>query len=76
LEQRDKKRKLHPVAFYSLKLKGLELNYIIHDKEFITIIEAFKEWKHYLIGTKHKIKVYTDYKNLIIFTIIKELNKR
>jgi hypothetical protein len=76
LEQRDKEEKLHPVAFYSLKLKRLELNYAIHDKELITIIEAFKEWKHYLMGTKYKIKVYTNHKNLITFTITKELNKR
>jgi hypothetical protein len=28
------------------------------------------------MGMKYKIKVYIDYKNLIIFTITKELNKR
>jgi hypothetical protein len=76
LGQRDKKRKLHPVAFYSLKLKGPELNYAIYDKEFIAIIEAFKKWKHYLMGTKHKIKVYIDHKNFTIFTTTKELNKK
>ena len=76
LGQRDKEGKLHPVAFYSLKLKGPELNYAIHDKELMAIIEAFKEWKHYLMGTKHKIKVYTDHKNLTTFTTTKELNKR
>jgi hypothetical protein len=76
LGQRDKEGKLHPVAFYSLKLKGPELNYAIYDKELMVIIEVFKEWKYYLIGIKHKIKVYTDYKNLTTFTIMKELNKR
>jgi hypothetical protein len=76
LGQWDKEGKLHPVAFYFLKLKGPELNYVIYDKELIVIIEAFKEWKHYLMGTKYKIKVYTDYKNLTTFTTTKELNKR
>jgi hypothetical protein len=76
LGQRDKEGKLHPVAFYSLKLKGPKLNYTIYNKEFIAIIKAFKEWKHYLIETKYKIKIYTDHKNLTTFTIMKELNKR
>jgi hypothetical protein len=76
LEQRDKEGKLHPVAFYFLKLKGPELNYVIYDKKLIIIIEAFKEWKHYLMRTKHKIKVYMDYKNFTTFIITKELNKR
>ena len=43
LGQRDKEGKLHLVAFYSLKLKGPELNYIIYDKELIAIIKVFKE---------------------------------
>lgn len=76
LGQQDKEGRLHPVAFYSKKLYRLELNYSIHDKELMAIIEAFKEWKHYLSGTTHEVKVYTDHKNLISFTTTKELNKR
>ncbi len=41
----------------------------------MAIIEAFRKWKHYLIGTKHPIKVYTDHKNLTNFTTTKALNK-
>jgi len=76
LGQRDDEGRLHPVAFYSQKLHGPQLNYQIHDKELMAIIEAFKEWKHYLSGTTHKVKVYTDHKNLTSFTSTKELNKR
>lgn len=76
LGQRDEKGRLHPVAFYSKKLNGPELNYQIHDKELMAIIEAVREWKHYLTGTKHPVKVYTDHKNLTNFTITKALNKR
>ena len=76
LSQRDAEGLLHPVAFFSKKLNGPELNYQIHDKELIAIIEAFKEWKHYLSGTTHQVKVYTDHKNLTYFTTTKELNKR
>jgi transposase InsO family protein len=76
LGQRDEQGRLHPVAFYSKKLHGPELNYAIHDKELMAIIEAFKEWKHYLSGAAHKVKVYTDHKNLTSFTTTKDLNKR
>ena len=76
LGQRDDEGRLHPVAFYSKKLHGPELNYPIHDKELMAIIEAFKEWKHYLSGTEATVKVYTDHKNLTSFTTTKELNKR
>ena len=76
LGQRDDEGRLHPVAFFSKKLHGPELNYPIHDKELMAIIEAFKEWKHYLSGTEATVKVYTDHKNLTSFTTTKELNKR
>jgi hypothetical protein len=76
LGQKDLERQIHPVAFYSKKFNGLELNYPIHNKELIAVIEGFKEWKHYFSRTTYKIKVYTDYKNLTAFITTKELNKR
>ncbi|CAJ2508954.1 Uu.00g139800.m01.CDS01 [Anthostomella pinea] len=76
LGQRDENGKLHPVAFFSKKLYGPELNYQIHDKELIAVIEAFKEWKPYLSGTKKPVKVYSDHKNLTHFITTKELNKQ
>ena len=33
-----------PVAFYSCTLTVPELNYNTHDKELLTIFEAFKTW--------------------------------
>ncbi|TQV90159.1 pol protein [Cordyceps javanica] len=76
LGQRDNEGRLHPVAFFSQKLYGPELNYGIYDKELMAIIQCFKEWRHYLVGAKHKIKVYTDHKNLTSFLTTKDLNKR
>ncbi|TPX16414.1 uncharacterized protein E0L32_012424 [Thyridium curvatum] len=76
LGQRDDDGKLHPVAYFSKKLHGPELNYQIHDKELMAIIECFKEWRPYLSGTQHPITVFTDHKNLTYFTTSKELNKR
>jgi transposase InsO family protein len=74
--QRDDSGKLHPIAFYSHKLHGAELNYPIYDKEFLAIFNCFKEFRHYLMGSKHQIKVYTDHKNIVHFTTTQELNRR
>ena len=74
--QKDTEGKLRPVAFYSKKLHGAELNYPIYDKEFLAIIQAFKEFRHYLTGSKHKVKVYTDHKNIAYFATTQELSKR
>nr|XP_036576341.1 reverse transcriptase domain protein [Colletotrichum truncatum]KAF6783066.1 reverse transcriptase domain protein [Colletotrichum truncatum] len=76
LGQRDENGVLHPCGFFLRKFQGPELNYQIHDKELIAIIDAFKEWRPQLSGTKYEVKVYTDHKNLAHFTTSKELNKR
>ena len=41
LGQRDANGRIHPVAFFSKKLSGAALNYQVHDKELMAIIEAF-----------------------------------
>jgi RNase H-like domain found in reverse transcriptase len=54
----------------------MELNYEIHDKELLAIVEAFREWRVYLEESKYLMKVYIDHKNLLYFTITKVLNRR
>ena len=51
-----------------------ELNYPIYNKEFLAIFNYFKEFRYYLKGNKHQVKVYIDHKNIIHFTTIQELN--
>ena len=68
--------KLRPVAFYSRKLSPAGLNYEIHDKELLAIVECFKQWRVYLEGSKYQVKVYTDHKNLTYFASIQTLNRR
>ena len=65
LSQRDDNNRLHPVAYYSRSLSNAEINYSITDKELLSIKEAFSTWRHLLLGAKHKIKVYTDHRNLL-----------
>ena len=69
-------KRLHPVAFHSRKLSNAERNYEINDKELLAILKAFKEWPHYLVGTKDPIKVYTDHQNLQNFLTTKVWNQR
>ena len=69
-------KKVHPVAFYSRKLTAAERNYEIYDKELLAIKEAFAEWRHYLAGANHQIRVYSDHKNLEYFLASRQLNRR
>ncbi|RYP53614.1 hypothetical protein DL770_010985 [Monosporascus sp. CRB-9-2] len=64
---RDDQGNLHPIAFYSYKLHGAELNYPIYDKEFLAIVNAFKEFRHYLRGSMHQIKSEDNYATQNIF---------
>ena len=52
------------------------MNYEVHDKELLAIVEAFKQWRVYLEGSKYQVKVYSDHKNLLYFTTTKVLNRR
>ena len=61
IQQLRQNKKIHPVTFYSKKIFPAEMNYDIYDKELLTVITAFQEWKVYLKGVKYQIKVFTDY---------------
>ena len=76
ISQSDDKKRLHLIAFHSKKLTNAELNYEIHDKKLLTIINSFKQWRMFLKESKHQIQVYINYKNLLYFTITKILNRR
>ena len=69
-------RRLHPVAFHCRKLNSAERNYEIHDKELLTIMVAFKDWKRYLWGEEEPVTIYTDHQNLQSFLTKKVWNKR
>ena len=51
-----------PLTFYSRKLRGTQLNYTVTKKELLGVVETLKEFRCILLG--HKIKVFTDHKNL------------
>ena len=72
----DLGKRLHPVALHSRKLNDAERNFKIHDKELLAILEAFREWKHYLLGADEPVTVYTDHQNLQYFLPTKVWNLR
>ena len=41
--------------------------YETHDAELLAIIEAFKNWHHYLERYQYKFLVLTDHNNLCLF---------
>jgi len=68
--------RLHPIAFHSRKFTPAEINYEIHDKELLAIVDAFKHWRRYCEGAIHQVEVYSDHQNLEFFTTTKVLNRR
>ena len=57
------------------KLSFAEQNYNIYDKKLLMIITALKTWKIY-VKEMINLEIYINYKNLIEFTITKQLNQK
>jgi len=54
----------------------VEINFEIHDKELLAIVDAFKHWRRYCEGATHQVQVFSDHHNLEYFTTTKVLNRR
>jgi len=76
LSQRDEENRLHPIAFHSRKFTPAEINYKIHDKELLAIVDAFKQRRRYCEGATRQVQVFSDHQNLEYFTTTKVLNRR
>lgn len=77
LSQRQKDTgQLHPVAFRPRKLNPAECNCTITEKELLAIKDAFKDWRHYLMGAKHTVTVFTDHRNLKFLRSARTLTPR
>jgi hypothetical protein len=76
LTQLDVNGDRHPCAFISKTFSPTERNYEIYDRELLSIIRALTEWRHYIQGSPHETKVYTDHKNLTYFWKAQRLNRR
>jgi hypothetical protein len=74
--QPDDANILHPLGYYSLKLNSTELNYDIHDKELLAIIEALSKWDTYCRSIPYTINILSDHKNLEHWQTKRDLNLR
>ena len=68
--------KWHPVAYFSKSMAPAKMNYPIHDKEMLVIVQAFKHWCLELEGTDHPVEVLMDHKALEYFMSTKSLSAR
>ena len=55
IQQKDDNGDLHPVSYYSRKFSPAEINYDVHDKELLAIVETFREHCHWLLGSPFTI---------------------
>ena len=67
---------LHPLCFYSKKITPAELNYPIYDKELLVVVAAFKQWRVYMEGAAHPVRVFSDHKNLEYFNQARTTSRR
>ena len=59
-----KENKWHPVAYHSHSMSPEEQNYLIADKEMLSIIRALEIWRYYLEGAKYEFEVWNNHQNL------------
>ena len=67
---------LHPVEFWSRKIRPAEHHYKTGDKELLAIVEPLKHWRHWLSDTDWKVVVCSDHQNLKAFTTQQKLSPR
>ncbi|CAI7913786.1 unnamed protein product [Closterium sp. NIES-53] len=65
---------LQPIAYESRKLHPPEKNYVIHDREMLAIVHAFKVWRCYLTGADMTVR--TDHESLQYLRAQPHLNPR
>lgn len=76
LSQKGEDDNWHPIAYLSKTNLPAESRYTAHDLELLTIVKALKHWRHYLLGSPHRIGIWTDHNNLQYFTTGQLLSPR
>jgi hypothetical protein len=67
---------LHPLGYFSRKLKDAKLNYDIHDKELLAIVDSLHKWSTSCKSTQYPITILSDHKHLEYWQTKKDLNLR
>jgi len=56
--------KKHPIGYYSVTLNEAQRNYDIYNLKLLAIVMALWNWQPLLVGSPHKIIIYSDHLNL------------
>jgi hypothetical protein len=64
----------HPVCYQSRKLSAAEVNYPVHERELLALVDALRKWRHLVHGST--IHAYTDHKSIIHLLSQKHLSGR
>ncbi len=64
----------HPVAYHSEALADAKLMYSTYDKEFYSLVQALKQWRHYILG-KETI-LHTDHHPLIFINSQRKIQEQ
>jgi hypothetical protein len=60
----DKGHGLQPVAYMSQKLSPTACKWAVHVQELFAVIQAMKQWRHYLLGASEPVIIETDHRSL------------
>ena len=66
----------HPMASSSHSMTPQERNYLVADKEMLSVIQALEQWCHYLEGARYQFEIWNDHVNLQWFMTRQDLNCR
>ena len=76
LNQQNRNDNWRSMTFWSRKMISAEQNYEIYDQKLLTIVAAFKQWRHYLKNSLYSIKILSDHNNLKKLITKKKLNSK
>lgn len=76
IAQKQPSGKWMPIAFHSRKLDAHQIHYHIHDKEFMSMVEAASRWKYYLLSAEQIPVFLTDHANLKYLSEKRTLSQR
>jgi RNase H-like domain found in reverse transcriptase/Reverse transcriptase (RNA-dependent DNA polymerase)/Integrase zinc binding domain len=76
LTQMDTNGDRHPCAYLSKSLMKEQRNYDTRDRELLAIVQALKEWRHYIQGFGHTTIVLSDHDNLRHFKVPQTIGRQ
>ena len=74
--QKGDNNQRHLVGFYSTTLTPAERNYDIYNLKLLAIVKSLQHWHPLLVGSPHKIKVFSNHMNLQYWRDLQKISRR